>query len=448
VATITGRIAVIHGFTSIEADVWLVDGELLVAHDLEDTEPGRTLQALYLDPLREIARANHGRVFPDRTAPVQLLVDIKSEAEPTWRALEKALGPYRPMLSRFGPDGTDDGAIEVVVSGNRPRQAMADEAVRWSAYDGRLSDLDESTDTFMPLISDRWTTTFTWRGIGPMPPNERARLDRIVATAHGDGQRVRFWATPDERGDPLLVPAEGAEQGTQVVHASVVHASEALGDRRVTPGPVAHGQVDAHETIPFDAEGEQVPHPGPGVSALTVNSLDHVVDAGTLPRVEQLVEQGGSPIDGVAYETFHRAVVEPALRPGARITHIVVGGLDRYRAAVTIEDAMADNVLLAEHLDGRPLDSDHGAPLRFVSPSQYGYVSIKHLCRIELHESEPKGIGDASPAMRLLAAHPRARVWQEERHRHIPAWALRRIYRATIPRVMALSARGSEHTRG
>jgi len=40
------------GFCSVEADVWLVDGQLLVAHDRGKAKPGRTLQALYLDPLR------------------------------------------------------------------------------------------------------------------------------------------------------------------------------------------------------------------------------------------------------------------------------------------------------------------------------------------------------------------------------------------------------------
>ncbi len=65
-----------HGFTSVEADIWLVDGELCVAHDLVDTDPCRTLSELYLDPLRTIVHANRGRVYPGRSAPVQLLVDV------------------------------------------------------------------------------------------------------------------------------------------------------------------------------------------------------------------------------------------------------------------------------------------------------------------------------------------------------------------------------------
>ena len=60
------------------------------------------------------------------------------------------------------------------------------------------------------------------------------------------------------------------------------------------------------------------------------------------------------------------------------------GGLDGYRSFATIEDVLAEDVLIAEHLDGRPLDGDHGAPVRLVSPSQYGFISTKHLCRIEV----------------------------------------------------------------
>ena len=55
---------------------------------------------------------------------------------------------------------------------------------------------------------------------------------------------------------------------------------------------------------------------------------------------------------------------------------------------VAIEDALAEDVLIAERLNGRPLDSDHGAPARLVSPNQYGYVNTKHLCAIELHTAE------------------------------------------------------------
>ncbi|MDQ1534168.1 MAG: hypothetical protein QOF28_1929, partial [Actinomycetota bacterium] len=151
--------------------------------------------------------------------------------------------------------------------------------------------------------------------------------------------------------------------------------------------------------------------------------------------------------EGVAFDTFYRVVIEP-LQPDPSVTHIVFGGLDRYRSIVTLEDALADDVLIAEHLDGRPLDGDHGAPVRLVSPNQYGFVSTKHLRSIELHTTAPpESYRHASPrnrmALRVLGPHPRARVWKEERHRYLPAWSVRPIFRLLIPPFLALSARGS-----
>jgi DMSO/TMAO reductase YedYZ molybdopterin-dependent catalytic subunit len=146
--------------------------------------------------------------------------------------------------------------------------------------------------------------------------------------------------------------------------------------------------------------------------------------------------------EGVAFATLYRTIIEPSLHAATPITHVVFAGLDGYRSVVSIEDALEDDVLIADHLDGRPLDSDHGAPVRLVSPSQYGFVSTKHLCRIELRTAVPTGI-HTSPAMRLLKPHPRARVREEERHGALPGWLVRPVYRLLIPPIAFLSARGS-----
>jgi glycerophosphoryl diester phosphodiesterase len=96
-------------------------------------------------------------------------------------------------------DDSRPAALRVVVSGDRPIEAMAADAERLAGVDGRLEDLDrdDRPATLMPLVSDRWGTRFTWYGDGPMPDDERAELRRIVNRAHARGQAVRFWATPD-----------------------------------------------------------------------------------------------------------------------------------------------------------------------------------------------------------------------------------------------------------
>jgi DMSO/TMAO reductase YedYZ molybdopterin-dependent catalytic subunit len=154
--------------------------------------------------------------------------------------------------------------------------------------------------------------------------------------------------------------------------------------------------------------------------------------------------------EGVPFAALHRELIEPLLSPGATVTHFVFGGLDGYRAVVAAEDALADDVLIADRLHGRPLDAGHGAPVRLVSSGQYGYISVKHLCRIEAHTREPaENFGAASRTARalmvrpLFSRHPRSRVWAEERNGSLPNWLVRPVYRALTPPLRWLCSRGA-----
>ncbi|OPF78918.1 hypothetical protein VT50_0218000 [Streptomyces antioxidans] len=197
--------ALSHGFGSVEADIWLVDGQLLVAHDATDLDPTRTLESLYLDPLARRVRANGGRVYRGYDLSLQLLVDIKTAGEPTYLELAKRLRRYGHLFSAAhgGVGGrVRRGAVTAVISGDRGARApMEAEKVRHAFYDGRLEDLGSGVPaSFIPLISADWTTTFSWTGTGPIPAAERETLRRLVASAHGARQTVRFWATPDVAG--------------------------------------------------------------------------------------------------------------------------------------------------------------------------------------------------------------------------------------------------------
>ena len=186
-----------HGFCSIEADVYLVDGALLVAHDRKDVKPDRTLTALYLEPLRERVKANGGRVHRGDPA-ITLLVDIKSEASATYAALHELLQRYASMLTTYRGDRIEPKAVNVIISGNRPVAEIAPQAVRYAAVDGRAGDLESNPSAqLVPWVSDNWQKHFTWRWQGEMPPAERAALQRWIECAHAQGRKVRFWNTPD-----------------------------------------------------------------------------------------------------------------------------------------------------------------------------------------------------------------------------------------------------------
>jgi hypothetical protein len=190
--------ALSYGFSSVEADIHLVNGALLVAHDANQVESEKTLESLYLEPLLQRFRKNKGRILPG-AQPFILLVDFKTEAESTYRVLESILEKYKGMLTSYHGRMTLQGSVTVILSGNRPTQTVANQPHRLVGIDGRLPDLatEDRAGSLMPLISDNWKSHFAWRGDGPIPASELAKLESIVTRAHEQGRLIRFWGNPD-----------------------------------------------------------------------------------------------------------------------------------------------------------------------------------------------------------------------------------------------------------
>nr|CTQ95523.1 putative secreted protein [Kibdelosporangium sp. MJ126-NF4] len=193
-----------HGFTSVEADIYLVDGQLLVGHDPEDLTPERTLQSLYLDPLYKRVLANGGSVYRGKPVEFQLLVDIKTNGVAAYAELDKVLRRYPLLFTQYIHGFVLRGPVTAVISGDRPRELMASQRYRLAFYDGRIADPNDlgpgSDARLTPLVSDNWSKLFGWNGTGEFPAAQRERLSKIVSDAHRAGQRVRFWATPDAPG--------------------------------------------------------------------------------------------------------------------------------------------------------------------------------------------------------------------------------------------------------
>ena len=186
-----------HGFCSVEADVFLVNGELLVAHKRTEVKPGQTLQKLYLEPLRARVEQNGGRVFPGGPE-FTLLIDLKSAWTNTYPALRTVLANYADVLSAFRGNAKRTNAITVILTGDRAPEMFAGEVIRFAAYDGTSDDLASTLPAnLIPWISGDWKKQFTWNGHGAIPPGEKSRLTQLVATAHEHGRRVRFWGAPD-----------------------------------------------------------------------------------------------------------------------------------------------------------------------------------------------------------------------------------------------------------
>ena len=233
--------------------------------------------------------------------------------------------------------------------------------------------------------------------------------------------------------------------------------AQPAGSRRTAPLPPGQVAIDH-----FPRFGTHLSRPAPPVPADPAIEVTGVLTNPVTVPVRDLVTMARRDLDadfhcvsgwtatglrwrGVPFATFYRSVVEPILAPGVKVTHIVFTGLDGHESALLVEDALNENVLLADQLNGEALDSDHGAPVRLLSPQQYGYMSTKHLSRIEVRTSPPRRLGAAHPIAALglrgplVMRHPRARVKEEERHPFLPAQLLRPLYHRIAKRGTRLS---------
>src|SRR5258706_5936496 len=111
------------GFCSFEADIHLVDGKLLVAHSRAAVKPDRTLESLYLDPLRERVRKNGGRVYAGGP-PVWLLIDFKGDPKAIYPVLRKVLEQYAEILTVWRDGQRTEGAVTPILTGNHPAEAV------------------------------------------------------------------------------------------------------------------------------------------------------------------------------------------------------------------------------------------------------------------------------------------------------------------------------------
>jgi DMSO/TMAO reductase YedYZ molybdopterin-dependent catalytic subunit len=123
--------------------------------------------------------------------------------------------------------------------------------------------------------------------------------------------------------------------------------------------------------------------------------------------------------------TPFRAMWDAAMDAPDSTRRLRFHGADGYGSTMVLEDALADDVLIAYELGNEPLPLAHG-PARLVAPSHYGFKSVKHLVRIEPLPAPGR-------QLRLSLKHPRGRVAHEERFLGIPAWLVRILYRPFAP---------------
>ena len=177
-------------FGSVEADVYLNEEEVLVAHSEKDIPNHKTLEDVYIKPLLAYIKANNGYIYEDTTRSLILMLDVKSDATPT-------LSKIVDLFSQY-PDIIQCKSLMIMVSGNKP---VASTYVTYPSYiwfDGLLSNRYNKEElSRIAVLSDNFKEYTTWKGAGDCPAKDWAALQKAVAKGHELGKKVRFWNTPD-----------------------------------------------------------------------------------------------------------------------------------------------------------------------------------------------------------------------------------------------------------
>jgi glycerophosphoryl diester phosphodiesterase len=123
------------------------------------------------------------------------MIDMKTEAGPTYALLKQQLSSYKDILySSANPNGR----VQVVLSGNRPVQQVNNEVSALVSIDGRPEDLPAMYSAkFMPIISQNYFKIIRWNGQGSISQEDKLTLEKLAQAVHSQGKKLRLWASPE-----------------------------------------------------------------------------------------------------------------------------------------------------------------------------------------------------------------------------------------------------------
>ena len=190
-----------NGFVSVEADVHLQNGNLLVSHN-RATDQSPMLEQFYLLVLDSLLTANKGQVYPGFGDPFYLMIDIKTNGEDTYAAIRKIFEKYPSLLCV-----SKDCPVKIFLSGERPVNTIIKEGYSGLGIDGRPEDLGKGYSTeLMPVVSDTYRNWSKWNGESKLTETDLQRVKDLASRVHAEGKKLRLWAIPDNEGawDALL----------------------------------------------------------------------------------------------------------------------------------------------------------------------------------------------------------------------------------------------------
>jgi alkaline phosphatase len=189
------------GFGSIEADVYAVNGKLMVAHSKNEIAESRSLQNLYLTPLAEKLK-----LAPKRQ--LRLLIEIKQDYKAVLPLVIEELKPFADYIASPGHPGN----LSIVMTGAVPPAAEMPNYPDWITFDvDHLNGFTPQQWQKIGLVSFPLGRYVRWNGKGVLNSKEIARVKGAIDSVHRAGKMIRFWESPDTKSSWLALMRLGVD---------------------------------------------------------------------------------------------------------------------------------------------------------------------------------------------------------------------------------------------
>lgn len=181
-------------FGSIEADIWAVNGQLLVAHTKNELNAECSLDKLYIQPILTKFRENKGKAWNDFQGSFQLLIDLKTSYPETLPLLVAELKKYPEVFDQK----VNPNAVKVVITGGTPPPAEFENYPKFIFFDGKLyQKYTASQRERIAMFSEDLHRYTAWNGSSAIPENDFKKLCSLVDSVHSLPCKIRFWDAPD-----------------------------------------------------------------------------------------------------------------------------------------------------------------------------------------------------------------------------------------------------------
>lgn len=186
-----------NGFRSVEVDIFIHKGRVVVSHIPLGLRLKGDIETLYFKPLQERIRRNGGTVYSNDSTTFIIYLDCKNGGN-HWTELRKIMDRYKEMFMKWEGDKVVEwGPVEILIDG-RENEVLA-ESPRWANIQKGLGEYaNQLSAVIQPRLNGPLRSVIKWKGNTDISMEDSLALQAVIDSAHAKGRGLRLYAATNK----------------------------------------------------------------------------------------------------------------------------------------------------------------------------------------------------------------------------------------------------------